>query len=179
VANPSTLYRFRLALSDVDRSLYESVDIRVAMHPSESEDYLLTRVLAYALNYEPGLEFLPGLCAGDEPAISLVGENGRISKWIDIGNPSVRRIHKASKAAETVLIYTYKDPQNLKREAQGESVHRASEIRIFSFESDFLKSLAGLLVRDNQWGVIHNEGELVITAGDETVMGSLREDSLV
>ena len=157
----------------MDRSFYEPIDLRVAMHPSESETFLLTRVLAYALNYESGLEFSQGLSTPDEPAIRLLGSNGRIARWIDIGNPLPRRIHKASKAADSVRIYTYKDPENLKREASREAIHRKELIEIFALEPRFLESLAQVLKRDNSWAMIHNDGELVITADGETFMTSL------
>ena len=117
---PATLYRFRLDVSDVDRGFYEPLDLRVPMHPSETEDFLITRVLAYALNYESGMEFSRGLSTPDEPAISLPGDRGGLALWIDIGNPLARRIHKASKAADRVRIYTYKDVAN--RRAQPRSV---------------------------------------------------------
>jgi uncharacterized protein YaeQ len=173
LASQATLYRFRLNLSDIDRSFYETIDIRVPMHPSESEDYLMTRVLAFALNFEDALEMMPGLCTGDDPAIRLLGQNGETLKWIDIGSPSSRRIHKASKASRSVRIYTYKNPENLKKEAAGETVHRASEIEIYALDPDFLKQLASNLKRDNSWSIIHDGGELVITIGEETYMGSI------
>ena len=175
MANPATLYRFKISLSDIDRALYEDLDIRAAMHPSEIEPYLLTRVLAYVLNYEEGLIFSAGLASADEPALQLPepGGNGRIAKWIDIGTPSMRRIHKASKMCRSVCIYTYKDPQLLRREAAKEKVHRANEIKLFAFQEAFLLSLAKVLKRDNQWAVIHTEGELVITVGEETFIGTL------
>jgi uncharacterized protein YaeQ len=178
VANSSTLYRFKLEVSNVEREFYDSLDIRVAMHPSETETFLLTRVIAYALNYESGLEFTPGLQTPDEPAIKLLGSNGNISIWIDIGNPSARRLHKASKASDRVRIYTYKDPENLKREISGESIHRADQIEVFSIDPKFIDSLGLLLKRDNMWGVIYNEGELVISVGDESLMGSIVRHSL-
>jgi len=182
MANPATLYRFRLNVSDVERGFYESLDFRVGMHPSETEDYLLTRVIAYALNYESGLEFAPGLCTADEPAIRLLGPNGEIALWIDIGNPAARRIHKASKASKRVRIYTYKNPESLKAEALKEEVHRASEIEVFSFSQNFLSGLAPLLKRDNAWSLIHTEGELIVTIKDGTeeksVMGTLEAHRL-
>ena len=61
MAQPSTLYRFRIDLTDIDRGVYETLDLRLAMHPSESETYLVTRVLAYALNYASDLEFSKAL----------------------------------------------------------------------------------------------------------------------
>ena len=173
MASPSTLFRFKIALSDIDRSVYEALDLRVAMHPSESEAYLLTRVLAFALNVESGLEFSQGLCDPDSPAIQQADPRGGIAKWIDIGNPAARRLHKASKAARSVRVYTYKDPENLKREAMGEQIHRAGEIEIFSFEQSFLNSLGAMLKRENNWTLIHNDGQLSITSGEDNLMTTL------
>jgi uncharacterized protein YaeQ len=173
MANPSTLYRFRITVSDVERGFYDDIDFRAAMHPSENESYLLTRVIAFALHYASGLEFSAGLSTSDEPAIQLKDANGTIDQWIEIGNPSPRKLHKGSKAARSVWVYTYKDPENLKKEAAKETIHKADEIRIFALSEPFLSALAKLLKRDNQWGLIRNEGELVVTVGQESVSGTL------
>jgi uncharacterized protein YaeQ len=168
MARPSTLYRFRIELSDVDRSVYRSFDLRIPQHPSENETYLLTRLLAYLLSYEEGLEFAPGLCTDDEPAIFLRDpSSGGFLKWIEIGNPSARRLHKASKASGSVLIYTYKDPVNLVRELQGERVHRLETIQAFALDPKFLERLAALLSRDNAWSIFRQDGELTLGVGDE------------
>jgi uncharacterized protein YaeQ len=169
----STLYRFRISVSDVDRSFYDQLDFRVAMHPSETELFLLTRVIAYALNYESGLEFSTGLSTPDDPAIRLPGANGKLLKWIDIGNPSAKRLHKASKSSDAVFVYTYKDPENIQKEAQGESIHRPEQIQIFALNPKFLQSLAATLKRDNSWEFIHNDGELSIGIGEESLLSSL------
>jgi uncharacterized protein YaeQ len=173
----STLYRFKLNLSDVDRSVYESLDFRLSRHASESVEYLLTRALAYALNYEEGLEFSQGLANPDEPSIRQVGEHGVIVKWIDIGNPAARRIHKASKSAKAVRVYTYKDPEILLREAAEETIHRSNEIEIFSIPSKYLESISRVLARENVWTILHNDGELLVQVGEEsfsTPIGSHR-----
>jgi uncharacterized protein YaeQ len=179
MALSSTLYRFKLSVSDVDRAFYDTLDLRVAMHPSETEAFMLTRVIAFALNFEDGLEFTTGLSTPDEPAIRLLGEHGNISKWIDIGNPSAKRLHKSSKASDSVRIYTYKDPENIKREAAGEAIHRAEQIEIFSLEQKFLDQLASPLKRDNTWSLIHNEGELIVSADDQNLMSSLTRHSIL
>ena len=180
MAAPSaTLYRFKVDLSDVDRGVYEALDFRVAQHPSESVPALLTRMIAYVLNYESGLEFSADLSTPDEPAIRLPGSHGKVALWVDIGNPSARRLHKASKASDRLRVYTYKDPENLKREVAGESIHRAEQVEIFSLEVPFLERLGSLLKRDNVWGLVHNEGELLVTIGDDTVMSTLKTHSLV
>lgn len=143
------------------------------MHPSETELFLLTRVLAYALRYQEGLTFSPGLSTADEPAISLTGPGGKILEWIEIGNPAARRLHKAAKAAGSVHVFTYKDPAALKRELAGETIHRSAEIRIAAVDPDFLERLSAQLARDNRWSLLHQEGELTIAVGSETFHSTL------
>lgn len=85
------LYRFQIELSDIDRGVYETLDFRAALHPSEAAPYLLSRVLAYVLTYQEGLEFSPGGLADPEaPALRLLGNHNAIDLWIEIGNPSAR-----------------------------------------------------------------------------------------
>src|SRR5579859_6171043 len=88
LALTSTLYRFTIDLSDVDRNLYQTLEFRAAMHPSESLPFFVTRVLAYILNYQEGLEFSGGISTPDEPPIRIVGLTGNLDLWIDIGNPT-------------------------------------------------------------------------------------------
>src|SRR4249920_1720336 len=95
----ATLYTIDIDLADGDRGVYESLALRVARHPSESEDYLVTRVLAYALEFAAGIEFSAGLSDPDEPAISVRDLTGRIRSWIEVGTPDAARLHKASKAS--------------------------------------------------------------------------------
>jgi uncharacterized protein YaeQ len=115
MALTSTLYRFQIDLSDVDRNLYQTLEFRAAMHPSESLPFFVTRILAYCLNYREGLEFSPGISAPEEPAIRVMGLTGNRELWIDIGNPTAKRIHKASKSSQEVRIYTHKDAPMLAR----------------------------------------------------------------
>jgi uncharacterized protein YaeQ len=180
MAAPSSLFRFRIELSDVERGVYRDLDFRIAQHPSETTDYLLTRVIAVALNQTEAdeLAIAPGLCAEDQPALSLKDDNGGYRLWIEIGNPSARRLHKASKAARSVRVYTYKDPENLKREVAGEKVHRQDQIEIFSLSPSFLKELASHLSRENRWGLIHNDGEVTVSTGDESIAGALKQHTL-
>lgn len=166
MALSSTLYRFRVELSDVERDLYQSFDLRLAKHPSENEVYLVTRLLAYLLSFEEGLEFAPGLCTDDEPAIfQRDSGSGGFSRWIEIGNPSARRLHKASKAARRVQIYTYKDPSALVRELAGEKVYRRESIEAFALDPQFLGRLVAALERDNKWAVFRQDGTLTVALG--------------
>ena len=165
----TVLFRFTIELSDVDRGVYETLDFRVAMHPSESFQYLLTRVFAFALNRQPGLEFSKsGLGDPEGPAIMVSQGDGRIELWIEIGNPSTKKLHKASKSAEKVKVYTYKDPRLLVREAQSKEIHRANEIDVIAFESQFLDRLSRDLPRDVKWSLLVNEDVITVTTNQST-----------
>ena len=173
MALTSTLYRFTVELSDVDRNLYQTLEFRAAMHPSESLPFFITRVLAYCLNFRDGLEFSPGISAPDEPALKVMGMTGNLELWIDIGNPTAKRIHKAAKSTKEVRIYTHKDAHLLARELKEEKVHRLGEIGLYSMEQRFLNALGASLTRDNRWEMTHNQGELYIGVGKDTFQGLL------
>lgn len=164
MALPSTLFRFRIALSDIDRGVYESIDLRIAKHPSEIEPFLLSRVLAYCLNYQFGIEFPPGgLSDPDQPAIRVAGDRGGLALTVEIGNPSARKLHKASKASSLVRVYTYKDASLILKEMASERVHRAEAIEIYSFSDGFLAELESWLERDNEWSLVVQEGSLTVS----------------
>lgn len=169
MALPSTLYRFRIDLSDVDRGVYEALDFRVAQHPSETLPYLLTRVLAFALNAQAGLDFSPGgLSDPDAPALLAADSSNDIRLWIEIGNPSAKKLHRAAKAARAVRVYAYKDPELLVADVAANPVYRAERIEIFSFPAKFLEGLAETLARDNAWNVLLSDDSLTVTVGDRS-----------
>jgi uncharacterized protein YaeQ len=109
MALSATVYVFTVRLADADRNVHETLTLRVARHPSESAEYLLTRVLAYCLEYTAGITFSKGLADPDEPAIVVRDLTGALRSWIDIGNPEAGRLHKAGKAAPRVVVYVHRD----------------------------------------------------------------------
>lgn len=160
------LYHFEFELSDVDRGVYERLDFRIVQHPSETAAFLLTRSLAFALSYQAGLEFSPGDLAEPElPAIQAKSAMGTSDLWIEIGNPSARKLHKASKAARLVVVYTYKNASLLAKEIIANAVHRAEEIQIFAFDPKFLQQLEEQLKKKNRWTILHHNGQLDINTG--------------
>lgn len=175
-----TLYRFQIELSDISRSLYQTLDFRVAQHPSESMPYLLTRILAYVLNYSEELNFAPtGLHDPDAAAMNVPEANGGFKELIEIGSPSARKLHKATKQAKTVKVYTYKNPLTLMEEIKAEKVHRAQEIELYSMSPTFLAEIEPLLKRDNRWEILINDGTISIQAGEVSVAGELTTHNLV
>ena len=100
MALTATIYTFDIELADSDRHIYESLALRVARHPSETEAYLVTRVLAYALEFTEGIEFSRGLGDPDELAILVRDLTGAIPSWIDVGTPDAARLHRDGSRVE-------------------------------------------------------------------------------
>jgi len=99
MALTATIYNFDVELSDTDRHVYETLALRVARHPSESEEYLVARMIAYLLEFTEGIEFSRGVSSPDEPTIAVRDLTGTLKAWIDVGTPDAGRLHKASKLA--------------------------------------------------------------------------------
>ena len=173
VALSSTVYNFDIDLSDSDRSVYESLSLRVARHPSESEEYLVTRVLAYALEYTEGIEFSRGLCDPDDPAIAIRDLTGALQAWIDIGTPDASRLHKAAKLSPRVAVYTHKDVAQLLRNLHGEKIHRAAAVEIHAIDRAFIALVAARLQRRMAFSLSIHDRELYLSIGADTVSGAV------
>src|ERR1017187_9059303 len=176
----ATLYHLQIDLSDVDRSVYEALDLRVAQHPSENMRYLLTRVIAYCLCFEEGIAFSKGLVTTEEPALWIRDAQSNLRVWIEIGTPSAERLHKASKAAPHLVVFTQNDPAQLQKEAaRGKAIHRAEEIEIYALEPAFLDALAAITDRNTKWELLHNGGEIYVTVGHNSVTGAVTRHALI
>ncbi|HEX5051036.1 MAG TPA: YaeQ family protein [Planctomycetota bacterium] len=161
------LHRFEIALADVDRAVYADLDLRVARHPSEDAPYLLTRVLAYALEHKQGLCFSKGLCDGEEPALWVKAPDGRIVEWIEVGAPAADRLHRAAKLAERVVVYAHRRPDLLVQRCAKERIHRGTEIRLVRVPAELLASLEAKLDRNNRWNVSVHEGLTTVVCGGD------------
>lgn len=173
MALTSTLLRFTIDLSDVERGKYERVELRLARHSSESGPYLLARVIGYLLNLQEGIAFTGGIDTPDEPAVCIKDLTGTLLTWIDVGNPANRRLHKACKAAKKVLVYTYRDPKLLLDEIASEKVYNSDAIEIYALSPLFMTRLEATLAKDNAWQVLYSSGELSVTANGVSVEGEL------
>jgi uncharacterized protein YaeQ len=170
MALPATVYHLRIELSDVDRAVYQSLDLRLARQPSESMPHLLSRVLAFCLCWEEGIAFSKGgLSDDDEPAVSVRDLSGALKTWIEVGTPSGDRLHRASKAAPRVAVFTQHDPALLQREALSRPIHRVEAIEAFALEEAFLEELEGVTSRNARWELLHNGGQIYVTADGRTI----------
>jgi len=173
MALTATIYNFDIELADSDRSVYETLALRVARHPSESEEYLLTRVLAYAMEYTSGIVFSAGLSEPDEPAISIRDLTGKIQSWIDIGTPDAARLHKASKSAPRVAVYTHKNAGPFVGQLAGQRIHRVDELELYFIDRGLIADLAARLERRMAFSLSINDRELYVSIGTDTLTGAV------
>lgn len=178
MANTATLYRFGIDLSDIDRGVYQTLDLRVARHPSEDEERLVVRVLAHALLYEEGLEFGRGLSTVEDAALWTRTPAGQVQTWVDVGLPSADRLHRASKQAERVVIVTHKPPEILRKEWLGEKIHRPERVELVQLSPALVRELADRLERGVHWYVTVQEQGLTIVDGDQVVEGAVGHGTL-
>ncbi len=179
MALAATVYHLQIELSDVDRGVYQSLDLRLGRHPSESMAYLLTRVLAYCLCHEEGITFSKGgLSDTDEPPVAIRDLQGNLRAWIDVGTPSADRLHRASKACPRVVVFTQHDPGLLHKQARDKAIHRVEAIEVHALEAAFLEDLAAVTVRNARWSLTHTEGVLYVTAGGQNLSSTVTRHTL-
>jgi uncharacterized protein YaeQ len=169
----ATIYNFDIDLADGDRQVYESLQLRVARHPSESKEYLVARVLAYALEFTEGIAFSRGVSDPDDPAIAVRDLTGAITTWIDIGTPDAARLHRASKAAGRVVVYTHKDAAQLLKQLAGEKIHRAHALEVYALDRALVDALVVRLDRRMAFSLSVTDRELYVAIGTDTLTGQV------
>ncbi len=179
MALPSTIYTFEIELSDIDRGVYEALALKVARHPSETEEYLVTRVLAYCLECTEGLTFSRGLAEPDEPALAVRDLTGALVSWIEVGSPDADRLHKASKAAPRVVVYTHREARHLQRALAGERIHRGDQLEIYAIDRGLLAELTSRLERRMTLGVSITDRHVFVTLEGQTLEGVVERVELV
>lgn len=169
----ATIYNFDIELADADRHVYESLALRVPRHPSESEEYLVARLLAYLLEFAEGIEFSRGVSDPDEPTIAVRDFTGAITAWIDVGTPDAARLHKASKTAGRVAVYTHKDPTQFLRQLAGENIHHAEALELYAIDRALVGALVARLERRVAFSLSVTDRELYLSIGAENLTGTV------
>ena len=178
MALTATLHTLRILLNDADRSVYETLELKIARHPSETVPYMLSRTLAYCLFWDSDIAFSKGLSTTDEPAVWVKAADGRVKLWLEVGHPSAERLHKASKAAERVAICSFQEPAAFRRPLLGARIHRAHEIEIVTLPAEILEPLTTQVERRMDWDVAISDGQLYVTTGGQTLSGEITRAAL-
>ena len=175
MAQTSTIYSVTIDLSDLDRGVFETLDLRVARHPSETAEYMLVRLLAYCLEYQEGIALTGGLSSGDEPALVVRDLTGRVTAWIEVGLPDAARLHRGSKLAGRAAVYTHRDARQLLSQLSGAKIHRASDIPIRAFDRAAIEEVAALIERRASLAISVSGGDLLIALGERTFALAMTE----
>lgn len=180
LALTATLHTFHLQLADVDRGVYETLELRLARHPSETGRYLWTRLLAYGLEYEEGIRFSKGgISSTDEAPLSIRDPTGLLTAWIEIGAPSAERLHRAAKAAPRVALYTATDLATLAKECVARGVYRLADLAVWPLDAAMLAQLEEGLGRHTDVELTRSDGRLYLNAGGAHFDVALHETRLV
>lgn len=169
MALTATIYQCAVELSDVDRGVYASLDLRLAQQPSEGAAFMAVRLLAYCLEYADGIAFTQGVAAKDEPAVWVLDPTGKLLAWIEVGLPDAERLHRGSRAAERVAVYTHRDVEQFLKQLAGKRIFRGEAIPIYALDRRFVEELAGLIDRRTELAVTRMEGQLYVSVGERTL----------
>ncbi len=164
MALPATVYKASIQLSDIDRGVYESLQVTAAQHPSETVERLVARLLALAVFYEPELVFTKGLSAIDEPDIWVKGPDGRVRLWVEVGLPDPDRIVKASRHSGRVALLACGKGLFHWRQQQLPKLAGMTNLVVVTIEQAFIAMLAAQLERVIDWSVTITEGRLYLTS---------------
>lgn len=141
-----TIFKFKISLSDINRNYYDTLNLTVALHPSETPERMMVRVLAFCINAQEHLAFTQGLSAVDEPDIWAHSLDGQLALWIDVGEPAVDRIKKATRLAQAVKVYSFNAKSNAWWAQTGAQINKF-EVDVYQFEWGKIEALALLLQR--------------------------------
>ncbi len=141
-----TIYKFEIALTDLDRNHYDTLNLTIAQHPSETLERMMVRVLVFCINAEEHLSFTKGLSAAEEPDIWSHTLDGQISLWIEVGEPAVDRIRKARRLAPAVKVYSFNSKSDVWW-TQGQAKFNELKVCFFQFQWESIQSLAALAQR--------------------------------
>ncbi|NQV69687.1 MAG: YaeQ family protein [Pseudohongiella sp.] len=141
-----TIYKLKIALSDLDREVYDTLNITIACHPSETLERMMVRVLAYCFNASEQLVICKGLSDTEEPDLWAHTLDGSLRLWIDVGEPAVDRIKKASRVASAVRVYCFNTKSSTWWEL-GRSKMAELKASIYRFQWKEIQALAALVQR--------------------------------
>jgi uncharacterized protein YaeQ len=141
-----TIFKFKIALSDLERNYYDALDLTIAQHPSETAERMMVRVLAFCINAREHLEFTKGLSAVEEPDIWSKSLDEQIMLWIDVGEPDVDRVKKSTRLSPVVKVYSFNSKSDVWWELSREKFARLN-VSVFRFQWESIQSLAALLQR--------------------------------
>ena len=175
MALTATIYTLRTDLADVDRGVYETLELRLARQPSETVENMVARFLAYCLEHTEGIELTEGVAAGDLPAVLIRDLTGRVTAWIEVGSPDPQRLHRGSKLAGRAAVYSYRATSHLLAELNGRNIHRAETIPVYEFGRGFIDAVAAMFPRRAEVSLSITERQIYLDVSGQSFSTTLVE----
>ena len=170
MAVKATIFKAELQVSDMDRHYYATHALTLAQHPSETEERLMVRLLAFALNASEDLAFGRGISTDDEPDLWRRDLTGQVELWIEVGQPDESRLRKACGRAREVRVYTYSGRSAaIWQEKNADAFKRLGNLQVFEVPAETSAKLAGLASRNMQLQVLVQEGLVQVMDAAATV----------
>jgi uncharacterized protein YaeQ len=170
MASNATIFKAALQIADVDRGYYQDHALTLARHPSETDERMMVRLLAFALSADEALSFGRGLSAEDEPDLWKKDLTGVIELWIEVGQRDERSIRQACGRAKQVVIYTYGGRgADQWWEENRAKLGRLDNLSVMNLPLDGSRALANLAQRDMHLQCTIQEGQVLIGDGDRSV----------
>lgn len=179
MAEKATIYKANIQLADMDRDYYGDFNLTIALHPSETIERMLVRILAFCYCAAENLSFTRGLSSVDEPDLWLKHDDGRILEWIEVGQPAPDRLKKASGQAQSVRVFAYGRGLEIWWKGNAAAISSLPKVTIQYFVADELQAASGCIEKTMSLSVTITEGMVYLSAGDNTYTLTLRSmDSL-
>ncbi len=175
MALPATVYRVAIELSDVDRNYYSHLATTVARHPSETAERMVARLIAYSLCHNEQITFTKGVSDGDEPDLWIKSLDGQLINWIEVGLPEAKRLVKAGKHCEQVILFAYGSGFDRWLAGSRKQLVSMKNFRLFYLSDELLSFLVAQLNRSIVWQFTCSDKTLYITSGTESIVSELNE----
>jgi uncharacterized protein YaeQ len=169
MALKSTVFKCDLQISDLDRGVYANHAVVIARHPSETDERMMVRLLAFALNFEERLTFGVGLSSPDEPSLSEATLDGRLVHWIEVGLPDPKNVRRAAGRADRVTIYAYGRNARLWWDKVRDDMLRLPSVKVFALPADVTEALAACVQRNMIAHCLVQEGEVTFDVDGSSV----------
>ena len=169
MALKATIFKAELNIADMDRGYYQDHQLTLALHPSETEERLMVRLLAFALNAHPDLTFSKGLSTEDEPDLWQKNLTDEIELWIDVGMPDEKRIRKACHRAKRVIIYSYGGRNTVWWNQIRTKLQRFHNLSVINLPKPATDALTELVERTMQLQISIQDAQVWINTGEQTI----------
>lgn len=170
MALKATIYKAELSIADLERGYYAEHNLTLARHPSETDERMMVRLLAFALYADPALTFAKGLCVDDEPDLWQQDLTGTIERWIDVGQPDEKWIRKASGRAREVVVISFGRAADIWWAGVRNKLTRLNNLVVLKLAPETAPALAGLVDRGMRLQCTLQDGQVWMTNGKDSVL---------